>query len=56
MANKKRSKRIAKLTLLNLIVLLGAHILFSSSNRLETIVAQEFTHTISSTKTHLPKP
>ena len=47
MANKKRSKRIAKLTLLSLIVLLGAHILFSSLNRLETIVAQEFTHTIS---------
>lgn len=47
MTNKKRSKRIAKLTLLSLIVLLGAHILLSSSNKLETIVAQEFTHTIS---------
>ena len=49
MANKKKSKqkKIAFLVLLSIIVMLGAHTLFLSSNRLETIVAQEFTHTIS---------
>ena len=49
MANKKKSKqkKIAFLVLLSIIVMLGAHTLILSSNRLETIVAQEFTHTIS---------
>ena len=49
MANKKKSKqkKIAFLVLLSIIVMLGAHTLFLSSNRLETIVAQEFTNTIS---------
>ncbi len=49
MANKRRSKskRATLLILLSIIVMLGAYTLFLSSNRLETIVAQEFTHTIS---------
>ena len=49
MANKKGSKqrKITFFILLSIIVMLGAHALFLSSNRLETIVAQEFTHTIS---------